>query len=234
MAANIIVDIVLCLILLVGFIWGLISGFIKTVAKPVKFVLSIAIALSLASVVGMGVIKPLVSEPIVAQMTEFLTEKFGEIISTSSVDELPTLIKLAASLAEVNLDQLASAEGQEALVVTFVEAITDPVLNIISSVIAFIILYILAKIVIGIVFAIINSIVDNGIVGVVNRILGCILMTCLAAALVWCLCAISELILGLPFMADQAWVREFTGGAVYTFFKNLSPVDLLLNLLLSF
>lgn len=234
MVTNIIVDILLCLILVGGFVWGLLRGFIRTVAKPVKFILSIAIALILASVIGTAIIKPLIAEPVVGQMTDYLSVKCGEIISESSVDELPTLIKFAASLAEIDLEQISSADGQEAVVGAFVTAITDPVLNIISSVIAFIILYILAKILVGIVFNIINSMVDKGLIGSVNRVLGCVLMTCIAAAVVWGLCAISGLVLGLPAFAEQAWVQEFTGGPIYTFFKNLSPIDLILSLLLSF
>ncbi len=231
---NIVVDILLCLILLGGFIWGLLVGFIKTVAKPVKFILSVSLALAFTSVVGMAIVKPLISESVVFQMTDYLSVKCDEIISASSVDELPTLIKFAASMADINLEEIASAEGQEAVVGAFVTAITEPVLNVISSVIAFIILYILAKLVVGVIFSIINAMVDRGVVGVVNRLLGCVFMTSLAAATVWCLCAVSHLVLGLPSVASQGWVSEFTGGAVYTFFKNLSPVDILLSLLLSF
>ncbi len=231
MVANIIVDIVLVLILVIGFIWGLKAGFIKTVSKPAKFILALVLSFMFAGMIGDGIIKPLISEPVVGKLTEFITAKLSELGEGA---DLPTLIKLAATLAGVEIGELSDAAGNEETIATIVEAITAPVLSVITTVIAFIVLYIVLKILLGIAFAIVNAIIDNGVVGVVNRILGCIVMTLLASAVVWGLCAISDLILSLPVLAEQEWVSEFTGGWIYGFFKNLSPVDLILSVLLSF
>ncbi len=230
--ANIIIDAILVIILVIGFIWGIKSGFVKTVSKPAKLVMTIVLSIWLASTVGDTIIKPIISEPVVNKLAEYLTLKCNDL--PSSGEEFPTIIKLAASLAGVDISEIASEAGQAAMVEAVVEAVTNPILSIISAILAFVILYIVFKIVLGIVFGIINSIVDNGIVGVVNKVLGCIVMTFLAATVVWCLCGLSDFILNLPLLQEQEWLQGFTGGYVYNFFKSISPIDLMLNLLLSF
>ena len=232
MIADIIIDIILAIILLVGFIWGLRVGFVKTIAKPVKFIMAVFLSISFASLVGTGIIDPMIREPIVNKMTEFFAEKIAAGMGTA--DQLPTLVKLAAELAGVDIESLTSAEAQAELVSGIVSAVTDPVLNLITSIIAFFVLYFVFKILLTIGFAIVNSIIDNGVVGIVNRVLGCIVTTFFAMMIVWGLCSISDLILNLPGINEVEWVQGFSGGWVYNFFKGLSPIDLLLGLLFSF
>ena len=232
MIADIIIDIILAIILLVGFIWGLRVGFVKTIAKPVKFIMAVFLSISFASLVGTGIIDPMIREPIVNKMTEFFAEKIADGMETA--DQLPTLVKLAAELAGVDIESLTSAEAQAELVSGIVSAVTDPVLNLITSIIAFFVLYFVFKILLTIGFAIVNSIIDNGVVGIVNRVLGCIVTTFFAMMIVWGLCSISDLILNLPGINEVEWVQGFSGGWVYNFFKGLSPIDLLLGLLFSF
>ena len=98
----------------------------------------------------------------------------------------------------------------------------------------FFILYLVFKLLLNIAFAIVNALVDNGVVGVVNRILGCVVMTFMAITVVWALCSVSDLILNIPFIHEQEWLSGFTGGWIYSFFRGLSPIDMLLGLLLSF
>ena len=232
MVADIIIDIILAIILLIGFFWGLKIGFVKTIAKPVKFIMAIFLSISFASLVGTGIIDPMIREPIINKMTEFFAEKIAQGMGTA--DELPTLVKFAAGLAGVDIESITSAEAQAELVASIVSAVTDPVLNLITSIIAFFILYFVFKILLTIGFAIVNSIIDNGVVGIVNRILGCVVTTFFAMMIVWGLCSISDLILNLPGINEVEWVQGFSGGWVYNFFKGLSPIDLLLGLLFSF
>ncbi len=228
---DLIVDGVLVVILLVGFIWGIKAGFIKTVAKPVKFVLALIISLSFASWVAEAFVQPLLAAPIVDRLTVFFTE---HISSATDGTDLPTIINLAATLAGVDLGALGEAATQEEVIAEVVNAITQPVVSIITSVIGFIALYIVSSIILTILFAILEAIVDNGVVGILNRVLGCILLTILAGGVCWCLCAISDLILGLPILAEQEWVQGFQGGIIYNFFKGLNPIDLIMNLILRF
>lgn len=228
---DLIVDSILVVILIIGFIWGIKAGFIKTVAKPVKFVLALIISFSLAGWAAETFIQPLLAAPIVDKLTVFFTE---HITAATNGTDLPTIIHIAASLAGVDLGALGEAATQEEVIAEIVNAITQPVVSIITSVLGFIALYIVASILLTILFAILEAIIDNGIVGVLNRVLGCILLTIFAACICWCLCAISDLILGIPVLAEQEWVQGFEGGIIYNFFKNLSPIDLIMNLILSF
>lgn len=230
--ANIIFDIVLGVILLVGCIWGLKAGFVKAIAKPSKFVLAIILSIALASVVGEAVIKPMIQEPIVTKLSETIEEKIGE--SIENIDDLPTLVKFAAQAAGVDLDALSDGQAQADMVDALLVAVTDPVLNLISSIIAFVLLYIILKILVGLLFTLINSIIDNGPVGAVNRALGCVIMTLFAFMIAWVLCMGSDFILNIPVINEQKWVQDFTGGWLYNLFRSLSPVDLMLGLLLSF
>lgn len=230
--ANLVFDIVLAVILLVGCIWGLKAGFIKAIAKPSKFILAIILSLALASTVGESLIKPMIQEPIVTKLSDTIEEKIGE--SVEKLDELPTLVKFAAQVAGVDVSALSDGQAQADMVDALLVAVTDPVLNLISSVIAFILLYIVLKILVGLLFGLINSIIDNGPVGAVNRALGCVVMTLFAFMIAWVLCMMSDFILNIPIVNEQAWVQDFSGGWLYNIFRSLSPVDLILGLLLSF
>lgn len=229
---NVIVDIILGIILLIGFIWGLKSGFVKAVAKPAKFLLAIMLSIMLSSVVGGAIVKPMIQDPIVTKLSDSLSDKIGEGIDNT--DDLPTIVRLAADLADVDLESISDAEAQEDMVDAILVAVTDPILNLVSTIIAFVLLYLLLKILIGLLFGFINGIVDNGPVGAVNRALGCAVMTMFTFLIAWLLCMASDFILNIPIINDQAWVQEFTGGWLYNLFRSMSPIDLILSLLLSF
>ena len=121
-------------------------------------------------------------------------------------------------LAGVDIDKIATEAGQAEIVTKIIEAVSEPVLNVIATVIAYIVLHLVVSILLTIIFAIINSLVEGGFVGFVNRVLGAVIMTTL-----------SDLILNLPILQEQQWVQEFSGFVLYPFFKNLSPIDILLS-----
>ena len=228
MTVNIIVDASLVLILLIGLIIGLKKGFISTVAKPVQFALAVFIAFTFAANLSDTVVKPLVAAPITNQLASHLTERFSEV-TAETVDTLPTLVKLAAGLCGVDISEVATSTGDGTVIARIVDQITEPFATIICSVIAFLLIFFAAKIVLSILFAIINKIVDNGVIGVLNRILGCIFTTALAFIVCWGIAAVFELFIHLPVFEGQAWVGEFGGGFIYKFFKSVSPIDLLLS-----
>ena len=230
--ANIIVDIALAIILLIGVFWGLKKGFVKAIAKPAKFILALLIAISLSSLVGEKVVKPMVQKPIVNKLSESLTAKIEKGIEDT--DDLPTLVKVAAELADVDMNSIAEGHATGEMVDAILVAVTDPILNLISSVIAFVLLYIILRIILGLAFAFINSIIDNGPVGSVNRALGCVVMTVFMFMVAWLLCITSDIILNVPAISRSEAVQGFTGGWLYNLFRRLSPIDMMLGLLLSF
>ena len=229
MAVNVIFDIILVGILLVGAILGYKNGFIDTVAKPVKFVLAIALAFSLAGTVGAYVVEPIIGPAISHKLSDILIEKYSEITAATANQSLPTLIKFAASMCGVSIENVASSGDGASVIEAIVEAVTAPVVDIMGTIFGFIIVYFASKILLNVVMIFVNSAVSRGIVGTVNRALGCILTLFLSFVVVWAVTSVSEFILNIPMIASADWVQGFTGGAVYRFFRSFTPLDLLLS-----
>jgi uncharacterized membrane protein required for colicin V production len=228
MAINWIVDIAFMLIFAIGVIIGIKMGFVKTVAKPVKFVLAVFIAFAFAANLSSAVISPLISAPITNQLTAFLSEKFADV-TAETVDSLPTLVKFAAGLCGVDIAEVASNPGESGVIGSIVEKITTPFTDIICTAVAFILLFFVAKLVLTVLFAIVDKVVDNGLIGVINKLIGAVFMGAFTFILCWCIAAIFELVINLPVFEEQAWAAEFTGGFVYKFLKSINPIDLLLS-----
>lgn len=229
MAVNVIFDIILVGILVAGAILGYKNGFIDTVAKPVKFVLAIALALSLAGTVGQYVVEPIIGPAISHKLSDILVEKYSEITAANANESLPTLIKFAASMCGVNIEGVASTADGVSVIEAVVNAVTAPVVDIMGTIFGFVIVYFASKILLNVVMIFVNSAVSRGIVGALNRTLGCVLTLFLAFVVVWAVTSVSEFILNIPIIASAQWVENFTGGPVYRFFRSFTPLDLLLS-----
>ncbi len=224
---NIVVDLIFVLILVIGLLVGIKRGFVNTLAKPVKLVLAFVLAFSLASTVGSTLLEPLISAPVTSRLSEFLNENFGAV-TAETVNTLPTVIKFAAGLCEVDMAEVAaSAEGD--VIAAILNEITQPVVDIVCNVIAFVLVFIVALIVLGILLAIVNAIVDNGIIGVFNRILGAVFTLAFCILICWGLAIVLEYASSLPALQNVSWIAEFTGGYVYRFFRSFSPLDVILS-----
>lgn len=229
MAVNVIFDIILVGILVAGAILGYKNGFIDTVAKPVKFVLAIALALSLAGTVGQYVVEPIIGPAISHKLSDILVEKYSEVTAANANESLPTLIKFAASMCGVNIEGVASTADGVSVIEAVVNAVTAPVVDIMGTIFGFVIVYFASKILLNVVMIFVNSAVSRGIVGALNRTLGCVLTLFLAFVVVWAVTSVSEFILNIPIIASAQWVENFTGGPVYRFFRSFTPLDLLLS-----
>ena len=129
----------------------------------------------------------------------------------------------------VNIEGVASTADGATVIEAIVEAVTAPVIDIMGTIFGFIIVYFASKILLNVAMIFINSAVSRGIVGAVNRTLGCILTLFLAFVVVWAVTSVSEFILNIPVIASADWVEGFTGGPVYRFFRSFTPLDLLLS-----
>ena len=107
MVLNIILDLVLVGILVGGMIIGLKNGFVKAIEKPLKPIFSLGFALAFSRAFAAWVVEPIISEPVFNRISGFLYDHCTNLSPEITVDELPTLIKLAASLSGVDL-KLAS------------------------------------------------------------------------------------------------------------------------------
>ncbi len=229
MFANILWDLILVSVLLAGIILGIKKGFISTVAKPVKFIAAIVIALSLASAIGGAIFEPIIGPAISNKLSDILIEKYSHITAETANQELPTVIKFAASLCGIDVSNITStAEGGE-IITQLVDSVTDPVVQIITSIIGFIVVYFIAKILLSLLVSFINSLVNNGVAGAVNKSLGAVFSLLLAVCIAWVFTIFTEFIFNIPLISDIGWIDAFTGGPVYRFFKSFSPLDILLS-----
>ncbi len=224
-----IVDIIIVLIVLFGLILGISKGFIKTVAKPVKFVLALVIAFSFCANASVTFVEPLVREPLSNQIVNYIEEKSTELTPDNLDEELPTVLKIAATVFDIDIENLSDETTPDEIVAEIVDKLISPAIHLISTVISFFILYILASIVFSILLSIFNAVFDGGVLGLINKILGAVFSTALAIIIAWVATLIFTYVLNLPVMADKVWVQEFDGGFIFEFFNKFNPIDLVLS-----
>ncbi len=229
MVANIIFDIILVGILIAGAAMGIKNGFVDTVARPVKFIATIVLAISLAGIIGDAVIEPIIGPAISHKLSDILIEEYSDITAATANESLPTLIKFAASMCGVDIEGVASAAEGASVIEAVVDAVTSPVIEIMGVIFGFVIAYFLSKFLLNFIMMFVNSIVNNGIVGKVNRVLGGVFSLFLAFVVGWAVTSLSEFILNIPIVASANWVENFTGGSIYKFFRSFTPLDLLLS-----
>ena len=225
---DIVVDIILAAIFVVFAAIGIKCGFIKLAAKPVKFVLAIVLAFNLCQEVATTIVTPIIDEPITNYVSDFLYSNCSDLVGENLADKLPTLLKLAATYAGVDVNSLIGASGSDVINAIVVNLIA-PVIDFIAVVIAFFGLYILSKVALWIVFGFINLMFKRGILGVLNRALGFVFFGFLGIVVAWGVAVITELVIHVPAFADNAMLSTFEGGFVYKFFNTYNPMELLLS-----
>lgn len=229
MFANVLFDIIIVGILLAGAIMGIKNGFIDTIARPVKFVAALALAFALAASVGESIVEPIIGPAISHKLSDILIENYSGITADNAVDSLPTLIKFAAILCGVDIADIAAGQDGVTIIEAIVAAVTEPVIHIMGVIFGFVIVYFISKILLSFAMVFINAVVSGGIVGTINRALGCVVTLFMAFVIVWALTSFSEFILNIPAIASADWVENFTGGPIYKFFRSFTPLDLLLS-----
>ena len=229
MFANIFFDVILIGILLFGLGMGIKNGFVDTVARPIKFVFAIAMAISFASAFGSTVIEPIIGPAISHKLSDILVEEYAELTATNATESLPTLIKLAAIMCGVDIKHVVTTSEGASVIEAVVEAVTTPVVGMISIIFGFIAVYFLSKVLFSVGMVFINAIVRRGVIGSVNKALGSVFGLFFAFVVGWAVTSVFEFLLNIPAIASANWVENFTGGPVYNFFKSFTPLDLLLS-----
>ena len=229
MFANVFFDIILVGILLCGVALGIKNGFVDTVARPIKFVFAIAMAVSLAASFGSAIIEPIIGPAISHKIADILIEEYSEITAANANESLPTLIKLAAIMCGVDITDVASSAEGISVIEAVADAVTTPMVEIISTIFGFIAVYFLSKLLFSFGLVFVNSIVRRGVVGGVNRALGSVFGLFFAFVIGWAFTSVIEFFFNIPVIASANWVENFTGGPVYNFFKSFTPLDRLLS-----
>ena len=227
MVLNVILDLVLVGIIVGGIIIGFKNGFIKAIAKPLKPVFSLGFAFAFARVFATWVVQPIISDPIFNWISRTLYDNCTNLSPGTTVEDLPTLIKLAGSLSGVDLNAITG--GSEDVIASLVAELALPLVHIVATIISFVLLIIIARLLLVIVFAIVNKACDTGALKVVNRVLGCTVCVFFAIFIAWILVSLFGFIISLPALAETEAIKNFTGGFIYNMFNKYSPIGLLLS-----
>ena len=229
MFMNVLFDIILVVTLLIGAFMGYKNGFVDTVARPVKFILAFVLAFALAKTVGTYIVEPVIGPAISHKFSAVLIEKYSDITAANVDKNLPTLVKMAAGLCGVDVQNIASAADGVSVIESVANAVTAPVIDIISVILGFVIAYFASKIVLKFALMLINAIVNTGVVGKVNRTLGCVISLFLAFVVGWGFTSVCEFLFNIPAIASTDTISNFSGGIIYRFFRTFTPLDLLLS-----
>lgn len=215
---HIVIDLLLLGVLVACFVVGYRRGFIEVIAKLVKFLGSFFFAFKFAKNASISIFQPMLQKPITKSFSEFLTEKCGELTPTNLEEELPFALRMIAKLFDLDLDAIASsaaANVADELALTF----TEPVVAFVSVIISFFAVLLVSFAVLSVVLFIINKIFSVGALGILNQIVGAVMMTSLAV--IGCSLVVSLI----------SWIAgpEFAfGGPLFRFFNTYSPLDALL------
>jgi uncharacterized membrane protein required for colicin V production len=216
MGMWIVIDVVLAAFVVIGLIIGLKRGFIRSVESPLRFVGALASAYLLANPVSVGIIEPIVGASLTNQLSEYLKS------NCSNPDaELPTIIKLAAQIVNVDLE----GKTIEQIIVD----IASPTVHVVTVIIVFFILFFISKLLFKLLFKLLDMIFNSTLLVIPNKIVGCVMNALLGAVFAWIAVFVFNFIIHLDSMSEVVWAAEFEGGPIYNFFLNLSPLDLLLG-----
>lgn len=226
---SILFDIILVCMLLAGGFFGYTNGFVVTVARPVKFVLKLVIAFSLAGVIGSLIIEPIIGPAISHKVSSVLIEQYSDITAATANDKLPTLIRLAAGMCGVSVQDVATKADGVAVIEAISDAVCAPVVELLGIIIGFVIAYYISKFLVELLMIFIDNLMNSGVTVTVNKTLGCAFSLLLAFVGCWVFTTFFEFIFNIPVIAATKGVSSFNGGPFYNFFRSFTPLDLLLS-----
>ena len=222
---SILFDILLMLIVLLGILIGVKRGFVKTVAKPVRFFASLITAFFLANPISVRFIEPLLKAPLSNQIKTYLYNHCPNITPETASEELPSILKFAATSLGVDVSSLSSENTISAIV----DALASPVVHFVSVIITFILLYFVAKLIYTLLTSLLIALFDTGFLTVPNKVLGAIFNALAAIVIAWFIAIAFDFIIHLPALSNVTWLSEFEGGFVYNLLNRLNPIDIVLG-----
>lgn len=185
---NILLDLILLALVILGFYLGWKRGFLATVLKTFAGLFSAVIAMTC-----FGTLAPVIKERYVYG---FVHQKIGEALEglgansapDTLTDAIPSGLRDTAALVGIDLNSIAESavrEGQNA-VQQFAESATDSIAQLIASAAAFVILFLVSLFVLRVLSTPISAIVMRiPVVGQINRFLGLLFGGAAALILAW-------------------------------------------------
>lgn len=225
---NFLFEILILGILVFGGYAGIKYGFIRIAEKPIKVTLSLVFAFSLCSVVGKGLIAPLIQSPVTNYVKDFMYENCSSLTPDNVPSEIPTLLKMAGAAFNQSVSYDSSATTDEILG-TVVTNLTSPFINLISIVFAFIVLFFVGKLLIKFGIHMVQLYCDGGILAKVNKGMGFVLAGFISIVAAWAFVGVTEFFFHLPIFNNSQAIQNFNGGLLYRLFNSISPIELLLS-----
>lgn len=227
MILSIIIDLILLGIIAYGIYYGIKKGFVKIAEKPVKTVASLVLAYTCCKGFGSLIVAPLIRGPITGYIGDFMYRNMPNITPGTAIDDLPTLLKIAA--AAFNINVTPGADAGVAYVDTLVATLAEPVVGFISVIIAAIALFFIGKLLFTLAFYLLNKFCNEGLLGKINKILGIVFGTFMFVLTSWGVAVFISVVFHLPMFNGVELISGFNGGLVYRFFNAFNPIVLLLS-----
>ncbi len=220
---SIFVEILLWAVIIIGAALGVHNGFIKMAGKPVKFVLSVSVAVSLCTAFSEGVVIPIIDKPITNYIYVFLSRNCPELNAENILEELPTVLKMAAGISGIDVEELAAEYAGVDIIYEITDKLSSPVIELFSLIISFVLVYFIVKLLITLILVLLDLIFSDGIFGAMNKVLGGVSGTILAVAAAWAIAVFVEFL----FHINSDGMEN--AGYLYTIFNTYSPIELLLS-----
>ncbi len=227
MLLNLVFDVILILLLVLGSYFGYTRGFFRMVARPMRLVLCFGISIALCRPFGESLVAPLIEAPISNYIEELMLEKLTGLSPDTSVIEIPMVMRIAAVIFDLPAD--LATDTSEGTVEHIVSSLATPAVNMISVAIAFLILLLFLRITFNLLVELADGVFSIGVIGSLNRFFGAILSCALAFVGAWLFTQGVDLLFRTPLLLDSEMTRDFDGGPIYRFFISFSPLRLLLS-----
>jgi uncharacterized membrane protein required for colicin V production len=220
---SVFVEIVLWAILVVGVALGVRAGFIRMAAKPIKLILSLVLAFTLCTSVAEGIVVPIIEQPITNYIYEFLAENCPELNIGNVVEELPTVLKMAAGMYGINVEEIVAQNAGRDIIAEITAVLSEPVISIFAIIISFVLLFLAFKLVVTLALSLVDLLFSNGVFGALNKVLGGISGAIISVAVAWAVAVIVEFLYHINGTGIE------NAGILYEFFNTYSPIELLLS-----
>ena len=221
-------ELILLGVLGAGVYLGLKRGFVSMMARPVKIFASIMLAIAICGGVARSVIVPIIDAPITNYIASFLYENCAGITPETTADELPTLLKIAAAI--FNIDTYSVALNSDGRVIeALVTNLAEPAIYVIAVIISFLLSYVLGRSLFSLALFLVDVFVEGGLLGKINKSLGMVFGILIAFICAWAIAGFIEFALHSPFIVSNAAMANFRGGLLYRFFNMFSPIEILLR-----
>ena len=220
---SVFVEIVLWAILVVGIALGVRAGFIRMAAKPVKLILSLVLAFTLCTSVAEGVVAPIIEQPITNYIYEFLAENCPELNIENVVEELPTVLKMAAGMYGIDVEEIVAQNAGRDIIGEITAVLAEPVISIFAIIISFVLLFLVSKLLVTLALALVDLVFSNGVFGALNKTLGGLSGAIISVAVAWAVAVLIE------FLYHINGTGMENAGILYVFFNTYSPIELLLS-----